>query len=291
MNLIGILSDVRGIRDGIPKLKATLKVSSGFDERVQVLSVTGEIKIDGTQGAFSAGGAFLGYAVVEGSLNQFFGKGAEQSWTIALPVNQDILRTIEDIRQRKDFYLIGTFSFVATLHDSDGSIRCQAPYITDCINNNHGSGGNISARIPLSDWIAVLRDLGYGDPWLIEVPMKRAKARGTDRAQQHLDAAWQHFHSGQDNEVLMSCHKAFEYLAKKQHMASPDQNAFEKILSSASPDVRKHFKMLLHHLCQAHHLGRHEPGGETPCVGHAEAEFLLVTSQAALAYLASRWAV
>jgi hypothetical protein len=288
MNLIGTLSDVRGTCNGVPKLKATLKVVNEFDSRVQVLSVAGELRIDVPQGAFPAAGSFLGYAVVEGPLHQFAGKGAEQSWIIALPVNQGLLRTIEDIRQRKDLNLVGTFWFVAAIYDNDGSIRRPAPFITGHIENRNGSGGNCAVRVPRSDWIGVLKDLGYGDPWLIEVPMRRAKTRGTDRAQQHLDAAWQHFHLGQYNEVLTSCYKAFEYLAKKQNMVGPDQNAFEKLLSPASPDVRKHLKMLFHYLCQSCHSGRHEPGTETASVGHHEAEFLLVTSQAALAYLASQ---
>jgi hypothetical protein len=290
MNLIGTLSDVRGIRNGIPKLVAMLRVVSEFDARVQVLSVTGEFKVSGPPGVFSAGGAFLGYVAVEGELNQFGSRGAEQYWRIALPINQNLLHTIEEIRQRKDVHLIGTFWFVAAVSDSDGTIRQQTPFVTGFVNNHDRTGGNCPVRVSRSDWLTVLKDLGYGDPWLIEVPMKRAKTRGTERAQQHLDAAWEHFHSGRDNEVFTSCYKAFEYLAKKRGMAGPDQNAFEKLLSAASPDIRKHFKMLLHYLCQSCHPGRHEPGSETAALGHLEAEFLVVTSQAALAYLAGRWA-
>jgi hypothetical protein len=150
------------------------------------------------------------------------------------------------------------------------------------------SEGNCPFKVPQSEWIRVLGELGYGDYFLMEIPLKGVpQRRGMQKALEHLKAAWEHFEQGSDDETLGSCYKAFEYLAKKYKCAHPDQNAFEKILGMIPEEgKRKCLKMVMHDLCQFLTLGRHEPGTETVMLDEREAEYALILSQATLGYLA-----
>jgi hypothetical protein len=133
-----------------------------------------------------------------------------------------------------------------------------------------------------------LKELGYGDYFLMEIPLKGVpEKRGMQKALEHIKAAWEHFEQGSDDETLGSCYKAFEYLAKKSGCKRPDQNAFERMLSPIpEEEKRKRLKMLMHDLCQFLTLGRHEPGIDAVMLDGRESEYGLILSQATLAYLA-----
>jgi hypothetical protein len=150
------------------------------------------------------------------------------------------------------------------------------------------SDGYCPFKVAQSEWVKTLGELGYGDYFLMEIPLKGVPARrGMQKAIEHLKAAWGHFEQGNDDETVGSCYKAFEYLAKKNKFPHPDQNAFEKILGTIPEEAkRRRLKMLMHDLCQFLTLGRHEPGTEAVLLDERESEYGLILSQATLSYLA-----
>src|SRR5712692_5239123 len=71
-------------------------------------------------------------------------------------------------------------------------------------------------KVAQSDWVKILKELGYGDYFLIEVPLRGVPTRlGMTKALVHLGNAWGHFNEARDEETLVSCYKAFEFLAKQ----------------------------------------------------------------------------
>ncbi|MDA2912507.1 hypothetical protein MYX77_00855 [Acidobacteriia bacterium AH_259_A11_L15] len=83
----------------------------------------------------------------------------------------------------------------------------------------------------------ILKDLGYGDHFLIEVPLRGVpRKKGMEKALAHLAAAWDHFNEARDDETLGSCYKAFEYLAKQKKVKDPDQQVF------TDPSHRRHLQ-------------------------------------------------
>ena len=150
------------------------------------------------------------------------------------------------------------------------------------------SDGYCPFKVAQSDWVKILGDLGYGDYFLMEIPLKGVpERRGMQKALEHLKSAWAHFEQGNDDETLGSCYKIFEYLAKKKNSNNPDRNAFDKMLGGIShEEQRKRLQALMHDLCHFLSLGRHEPGTEDVILDEKESEYALILSQATLSYLA-----
>jgi hypothetical protein len=94
-----------------------------------------------------------------------------------------------------------------------------------------------------------LKQLGYGDHYLIEVPLKGVPQRGQWKsALAHPGAAWEHFSQGQDSEALANCYRCFERLAQDRGADKPDQNGWEKALRAIDPKKREKLKPLLYHI-------------------------------------------
>ncbi|MHB8655790.1 MAG: hypothetical protein ACYDA9_18150 [Terriglobia bacterium] len=281
------LDSVRGECQGIPKLTLNLSVEAQSDAQLTVVNVAAAIRVTpelierDVRKSYFIGTGFL--EAGGGQLN----RGSKGFWNIGVPLTPYQLQKIEEMRKGKDLFLNVQFFCTATwrLNTPPAAITEVASI---AVRVGGYSDGYCPFKVPQSDWVKTLGELGYGDYFLMEIPLKGVPVRkGMEKAIEHLKAAWEHFEQGNDNETLGSCYKAFEYLAKKSNSKHPDQNAFEKILSSI-PEIekRRRLKMVMNDLCQFLCLGRHEPGTEGVILDERESEYGLILSQATLSYLA-----
>ncbi len=287
MDISVSLMSVRGERQGIPKLTLNLAVEGQIDVPLAIISVTAQVWV--TQEMMAADmskASFIGMGFLE-SNGQQLTRNSRTSWQIGIPLSPYQLQKIEEMRNGKDLFLRVQFFCTAGRR-----AVTPPPMITDIVRASIGVSSYSDSYCPFkvaqSDWVKTLKDLGYGDYFLMEIPLKGVpEKRGMQKALEHLKTAWEHFEQGNDDETLGSCYKAFEYLAKKSKFKHPDQNAFEKILGTI-PEVekRRRLKVLMHDLCQFLTLGRHEPGTEAVMLDGRESEYGLILSQATLSYLA-----
>jgi len=290
MSLIGSIAGLRTSKIGIPKLTIQIAIENQFDASVAILAVNTEVRAGASVHLFEAmtSSQFLGYAVWESSSAQI-PKGGKITWEVGLPLPHDRLQTIEDARRGQDMSLVVHCSFTAAMMPNTGSTN-YGQFIASYVSDVSRSAGYCIHKIARSDWLKYLKELGYGDSLLIEIPMRVPAKKGMEKALEHLAAAWDHFSEARDDETLISCYKAFEHLAKKADFELPDQSAFEKLLTTVEDDSKKQkLKLLMRDLCQFFHLGRHEHGKDTVAVDRRDAEYALILSQATLAYLAKHW--
>jgi hypothetical protein len=143
-------------------------------------------------------------------------------------------------------------------------------------------------KVPRSEWVKTLKDLGYGDYVLCEIPLRAVPARvGLKKALKHLQDAWEHFENAKDKETLVSCYDAFEFLAKRVGVTDPNQQAFERILVGIEDEKkRKALALLVSYVCRFFALARHEEGRDTLSFNRKDSEYAVMLAQASLAYLA-----
>jgi len=287
MDILVSLRSVRGERQGIPKLTLNLYVEGQTDVQLAIISVTAAVRVTQEMIAHDLSKSyFIGMGFLESNGGQL-SRNSKTSWQIGIPLSPYQLQKIEEKRNGKALFLNVEFFCTAGRR-----VPTPPTVISDIYYPSLGVSGYSSGYCPFkvaqSDWIETLNDLGYGDYFLVEIPLKGVPhRRGMQKALEHLKAAWEHFEEGNDDETLGSCYKAFEYLAKKSKCKHPDQNAFEKILGTIpEEEKRKRLKMLMHDLCQFLTLGRHEPGTEAVMLDGRESEYGLILSQATLGYLA-----
>jgi len=293
------LKSARGERQGIPKLTLDLSVESQADVLLAVVNVTVAIRV--AQEWFGPAehpkprphlvgdmgkSRFIGVGFLESGGGQLSPRG-KTSWQIGVPLSPHQLQKIEEVRKGKDLFLNVQFYCTAGWRSN-----LPPPTVTDitpvAVRVSGYSDGNCPFKVPQSEWIKVLGELGYGDYFLMEIPLRGVPERqGMQKALEHLKTAWGHFEQGNDDETLGNCYKAFEYLAKKNKCKHPDVNGFERILGAIpEQEKRTRLKMLMHNLCQFLTLGRHEPGTEAVILDGRESEYGLILSQATLSYLA-----
>jgi hypothetical protein len=197
------------------------------------------------------------------------------------------LQKIEEMRDGKDLFLHVEFFCRAALRQDTPS-----PTVTDVVSPRVCAGGYSSGycpfRISQSDWVKILKDLGYGDYFLIEVPLRGVPTRlGMKKALVHLGNAWGHFNEGRDEETLWSCYKAFEFLTKLAKVKDPNQQAFGKLLAGIEDEKKRtQLSLLMDYVCRFLALGRHEEGQEKVFLDRRDSEYALILAQASLAYLA-----
>lgn len=285
MDLIASLSGVRGASCGMPKLTVTIEVTSNAQNALRILNVVAEVRVHRTIQVYDWIGAsyFLGYALLEGDGGQFT-QGSKQTWELGIALSPYHLQKIEEIRRGSDLWLC--MQFYCQAADLGADSPQPRGFVSPQIRGDTSSSKYVPFRIPKSDWLPVLSNLGYGDCYLIEVPLRGVPGRRElKKALTHLTNAWDHFNLGADSEVLGSCHKAFERIALDND-AKPDQNGWEKILHGVDRARREKLKHMLHRLCDYLHLGRHEVEDERIGLEHSDAEYALIMTQATLAYLA-----
>ena len=288
MDLMASLRNVYGTCVGLPKLTIDVAVKSKEEPILKVLSVHAEVRAANTLQVhdMSKSVHFLGFAFLESDAGQF-SRGSENSWTLSLALTPYHLQKIEEVRKGGDLFLFTYFHGVVAEMENPTAPTLRR-FVSLSVRGDTWSGPYVPFKVAQSDWTKILRDLGYGDYFLIEVPLRGVPAkRKMEKALAHLVTAWNHFSEGRDDETLGSCYRAFEYIAKQKDMKHPDQNAFERLLASVdNPEKRRSLKLLMDYVCRFLNLGRHEPGQEPILLDRRDSEYGLILSQATLAYLA-----
>lgn len=286
MNISVELKSIRGESAGIPRLILDFRAKNGWQYNLGTVSVRAEIRAAPDMYEHDMRKCpFLGFGELEERPGMHL-KGMEQDWIIVLPLSPYALRGIEETRKGRDLFLVVQFFCVATRMDDNASSLSALGRAS--VYAPGASPPYCPFKVAQSDWVKILKDLGYGDHFLIEVPLRGVPQRvGMKKALAHLEDAWGHFNEGRDEETLVSCYKAFEFLAKQAKVNDPNQQAFGKILAGIEDDKkRKRLELLMDYVCRFFALGRHEEGEETVSLNRRDSEYALILAQASLGYLA-----
>jgi len=139
-------------------------------------------------------------------------KGGKTTWEMDLPLPHDRLQTTEDARRGQDVSLVVHCAFTAAMLPNTGTTS-YGPFIAAYVSDVSRSAGYCIHKIARSDWLKYLKELGYGEHLLIEIPMRIPAKKGMAKAVEHLESASSHFAEDRADETMASCYKAFEYLA------------------------------------------------------------------------------
>ena len=238
MDIAITFNSVRGESAGIPRLVVDFLGKNTTDFSLGIANVNAEIRVTPSLGAHDMSKSyFIGYAVMESEIGQF-SKHTEQSWTLSLPLYPYTLQKMEEMRKGGDLFLAALFF-------------CTAVYMQDAASPLTGlrrasvqtprySSNYCPFKVAQSEWVKTLRELGYGDYFLMEIPLRGVPPkRGMEKAVVHLKSAWENFEEGKDDQTLVSCYKAFEYLAKRKGAKHPDQQGFLKLLENLEDEAKK----------------------------------------------------
>jgi hypothetical protein len=287
MSIAVTLSSARGESGGISRLILNFLAKNISDRSLGIAHGFAEMRVVPSPTEYDISKSFfVGHAFMEDQTGQF-SKQTEQSWTFALPLFPSTLQKIEEMRNGGDLFLRALFFCTAVSIPDAASPLTALGRAT--VSSPASSDDYCPFRIAQSDWVRTLKDLGYGDAFLIEVPLRGVPARaGMRKALAHLENAWEHYNEGKDEETLVSCYKAFEFLAKQMGTEAPDQNGFDKFLQGRINDQRKRrsVSQLLDYIGRYLALTRHEQGQEKSPVDRRDSEYALILAQASLAYLA-----
>lgn len=287
MEISVIRYSVKGERQGIPKLTLNVDVESQAEVDLAIISVTAAIwvtedmTVHNKSKSYFIGTGFLESNGGQLSLNQ------KAFWKIGIPLSPYQLHKIEEKRNGKELFLSVEFFCTAGIRANG-----QQPHIRNITYPSVGVGtssdGYCHFRVAQSDWVKNLKELGYGDYVLCEIPLRGVPARvGLKKALTHLEDAWEHFSNGNDEETLVSCYKAFEFLAKQVKVKDPNDQAFAKILAGIEDEKkRKRLEQLMDYVCRFFALARHEEGQEPVSFNRKDCEYAVILAQASLAYLA-----
>lgn len=291
MSLLGSIVRVEPDAKGIARLVFHLKVRNRFDAKLSILSAHAEVRASARPAGYDLvnSSCFVGSEAIELIGNGQIVKGAEDSWRLPVVLSPYHLRMLEEIRGTRDMSFVVKASFVAAISD-EGDRSRYGPFLLSDVEHENASSSWCTYKVARSDWVQILSQLHYGDSYMIEVPLRGVPSKnGLKKAVGHLDAAWNHFQEGRDEDTLVSCYKAFEFLAKRVGCENPDPNAFDKLLNGVdNHQKREKLKILMSGLCRLFHLGRHEQGKQEVAIDRIDAEYAYVLSQATLAYLAKR---
>jgi len=287
MDISVSLTSVRGERQGIPKLTLNLTAEGQTDAQLAIISVTAAVRVTQEMTTHDMSKSyFIGTGYLESDGDQL-SRNSKTFWQIGIPLSPHQLQKIEEMRSGKDLFL--NIQFFCT---AGRRVMAPPPLINDILYPSVGVGGYSDGYCPFkvaqSDWVKNLKDLGYRDYVLCEVPLRGVPVRvELKKALAHLKDAWEHFSNGNDKETLMSCYRAFECLAKQAEMTDPNQQAFEKILAGIEDEKkRKRVELLMSYVCRFFALSRHEEGQEPVSFNRKDSEYAVILAQATLAYLA-----
>lgn len=301
MDISVSLASVSGKGQGVPKLTLDLAAESQTVARtgvvLAIINVTAAIWVTQDMTVHDESKSyFIGTGFLEpgGSQLNLTPKG---SWKISIPLSPYQLQKIEEKRSGKALFLSVQFFCTAGSRVMPGAtaalgVTASHPYIENIFCPSVGGGtssdGYCHFRVAQSDWVQNLKELGYGDYVLCEIPLRGVPARvRLKKALTHLEDAWEHFSNGNDEETLVSCYKAFEFLAKQVKVKDPNDQAFAKILAGVEDEKkRKRLEQLMDYVCRFFALARHEEGQQPVSFNRKDSEYAVTLAQASLAYLA-----
>jgi len=283
------LESTKGERLGIPRLTLNLSVENRATVPFSIVNVTAVIRVtkEITSAPDLSKAYFIGTGFLESAGGELSPKSSGALWQIVIPLSPYQLQKIEEMRNGKELFLNVEF-FCTAVWRSDTPQKLITDITRIAVRVDNYSSDYCPFRVPQSDWVKTLKDLGYVDYVLCEIPLRGVPARvGLKKALTHLEDAWEHFSNGNDEETLVSCYKAFEFLAKQAKKTDPNKEAFEKILAGIEDErKRKRLELLMDYVCRFFALARHEEGQETVSFNRKDSEYALILAQGSLAYVA-----
>lgn len=289
--LLGRIGSVHGEAGFTPhfRIPLTLSYQGAVNEALDIVNVMATAYLlYAKSGVLSQTGHYLGPCNLDpwGVLGSLFPGNPSAAWTLLLSADHALLRRIEEERKGRDVVLSLAISVYAIPRD----LKDLPSGITAVKLHDANTPGNAYCAIKLSksEWLELLKTVGYGEYHLAEIPLPRIrKVKALDASLQHIQRAWEHFLNGSDRETLAACYDAVEKLAKESlnPNSKPDQNAFSKILSGVgSPEKIHKVSQVLSQCTSLLQLGRHE---HKPAVelDHRDAELAILLTHACVAYL------
>jgi hypothetical protein len=283
------LESTKGERLGIPRLTLDVSVENRATVPFSIVNVTAVIRVtkEVTSTPDLSKAYFIGAGFLESGGRELSPKSSGAPWQIVIPLSPYQLQKIEEMRNGKDLFLnVEFFCTVGLRIDTPQKVITDIMRIAVRVDNY--SSDYCPFKVAQSDWVKTLKDLGYGDYVLCEIPLRGVPARAKlKKALAHLEDAWEHLSNGNDKETLMSCYRAFVCLANQAGMTDPNQQAFEKILAAIEDEKkRKRLELLMSYVCRFFALSRHEEGQEPVSFNRRDSEYAVILAQATLAYLA-----
>lgn len=177
---------------------------------------------------------------------------------ISLPLSDAVLYHIEGTRAGHDV-LLKFSSEVLAFHVPDqsgsGSFEVPAPF-----QFGHGSHGPFEHTIALSDWVKLLRAMGWSELELLEIPSAKLKSLPTlARTFQLFEEARDCLRRGDWDGTMADCRKAVEAMLKDT-IGSNDLSRAGEALEKLVPDRAKAAALnaALKGITAFLQLGRHE---------------------------------
>lgn len=172
-----------------------------------------------------------------------------------VPLSREALSLIEERRAGDVTYAIDAYLRVAPVIEGETS-TLGVPRGANLIARFGNSF--VRDRIPQSQWLELLRNMGWDETLMVELPYKRS-GRPHPVALQRWEEAVEHYRSGDWEDTLAACRRVFEMLALEK---SPED--------SVHPDMRRlrewfdpskkgdHLNEMLKKFADFLHLGRHQ---------------------------------
>ncbi len=151
----------------------------------------------------------------------------------------------------------------------------------------------VSEDVSQEQWLAILKDVGYRDYMIVEVPVEAIRSNPKLlEAWKLLESARARYEHGDDPGVLEACFKALDSVALHFGANAGHASAFEEILK---PNLQHDLKArrageLIHSIRAYSDRGRQSQASpdrtEIP-VSHRDAEYVLMLTRVTLAYMAN----
>jgi hypothetical protein len=175
------------------------------------------------------------------------------------PMKLEALHWVEEYRKGKDLDYVLTPIIRAFVQDPETKVL-TGPF--DCHGELRGNT-QIAGRIPQSDWVRYLNQLGFSESVLVELPVFANNSR-FPAAKGRFDEATEHLRRGEWDAAMASCRKMFEALAASKTTdltTRPDLRLLRNFFDATPKgDALNH---IVEALTELLHLARHEQGLES----------------------------
>lgn len=184
--------------------------------------------------------------------------GQQGLGAIVIPLSDNILAHIEKIRTGGDVtFRIYSKLLVSSISKKENMSLLGVPYEAQFENKGSVS---VDYTIPQSEWIKILRALGWSELQAFEIPSAKLKAiPGLQRSLDRFNDAQECHRRGDWDESMVNCRKAFEAMIKdatREEDLTKAAQAFAGIIGNEQKADK--FNKMVIALGNFLHLARHE---------------------------------
>lgn len=205
---------------------------------------------------------------------------------IELPAQ--VLQSLEGKRAGGDVTLaFYSQVLVSEVSPAEHAAALKPPYETQ-FDGKGGTGGRVEYHIPQSEWLKILKGLGWSELEILEIPSTQLRSSPLlARALERFEDAQQNYRNGDWEETMMNCRKSFEAIVR-DGSGELDMSKIHKVFVSILGEGEKtdRFDKLAQALGGFLHLGRHENPIHNS-IKRVDAELALLLTGAMLRYLGS----